>query len=109
MQPTRTESHIYELSQFSLQFSKAVQAATELTNNHETLIVVTADHSHTMTISGYANRGADILGMNSEKSDVDSMPYSTLSYSNGPGYKYPVNNQRYNMTKDDMSENHFIQ
>ena len=28
----------------------------------ETLIIVTADHSNTMTISGYPDRGADIAG-----------------------------------------------
>lgn len=35
------------------EFAKAVQKALELTNAEETLIVVTSDHSHTMTINGY--------------------------------------------------------
>ena len=34
-----------------------------LTDPRETLIVVTADHSHTMTIAGYPHRGNDILGL----------------------------------------------
>jgi alkaline phosphatase len=88
----------------TVEFSKAVQAAVELTDNKETLIVVTADHSHTMTISGYSNRGADILGMNTEKSDVDGGAYPTLSYANGPGYKVPVGSKRYNISQDDLSE-----
>ena len=43
----------------------------------ETLIIVTADHSNTMTISGYPTRAADIAGLGpastaSELSDLDS-------------------------------------
>jgi len=40
-----------------------------------------------MTISGYSTRGKDILGLNSFVSDIDGLPYATLSYANGYGYK----------------------
>ena len=73
--------------------SDAVAVAHEMTNPEETLIVVTADHSHTLTISGYPARGNPILGK------VEANPvlktndpvYTTLTYANGPGYqaKYP--------------------
>lgn len=36
------------------EFSKAIEAAVNRVNISETLIVVTADHSHAMTLSGYA-------------------------------------------------------
>jgi alkaline phosphatase len=43
----------------------AVEAAFKMTNPAETLIVVTADHSHTMTLGGYPERGADVRGTTS--------------------------------------------
>lgn len=54
----------------TVEFSKAIQSAVHMTDSSETLLVVTADHSHTMSISGYPDRGADILGLNTESSDV---------------------------------------
>ena len=59
---------------------------------NETLVIVTADHSHTMTISGYPRRGNPILGtvempQGEPLLDLTGKPYTTLSYANGPGYK----------------------
>jgi alkaline phosphatase len=48
----------------TVEFAKAVQAAVDLTNEEDTLIVVTSDHSHTLTLSGYAVRGNPIFGKN---------------------------------------------
>ncbi|XP_030372139.1 alkaline phosphatase [Scaptodrosophila lebanonensis] len=68
----------------TVHFSNAVRRALELTNPWETLIVVSADHAHTMTISGYPLINNPITGLNSELSDVDGLPYAVLSYANGP-------------------------
>ena len=46
----------------TLELEKAVKVALELTKEEETLIVVTADHSHAVTMNGYPKRGNDILG-----------------------------------------------
>lgn len=68
----------------TLEFDKAIQIAAKLTNENDTLIVVTADHAHTMSINGYPQRGFDILGIYGKSKD--GKPYATLSYANGPGY-----------------------
>ena len=69
-------------------FDQAVAAALEMTDNDDTLIIVTADHSHTMTISGYPARGNPILGkvnpgLGPDLKGLDGKPYTTLSYANG--------------------------
>lgn len=66
-----------------LEFDAAVEAAVRLSDAQETLIVVTADHSHTLTMSGYANRGTSILGQDAAQRDLDGVPYSTLNYAIG--------------------------
>lgn len=50
------------------ELAKAVEAAMKMVNLEETLIVVTSDHSHTMTYSGYSSRGTDILGFSNNVS-----------------------------------------
>ncbi|WAJ70309.1 alkaline phosphatase [Catenovulum adriaticum] len=77
----------------TIEFAKAVQAAYDNTNPNETLILVTADHSHVFTIAGYPKRGNPILGKvipvrSTEPSlAADNMPYTTLGYNNGLGYR----------------------
>lgn len=38
----------------TVEFSKAIDLARKRTSEDDTLIVVTSDHSHTMSISGYS-------------------------------------------------------
>jgi len=77
----------------TIELSKAVQAAVDNTNPEETLIIVTADHSHVFTIAGYPKRGNPILGkVVSVGSDTpalasDGMPYTTVGYMNGLGFR----------------------
>ena len=68
----------------------AIRAAVEATDAEDTLILVTADHSHTLTIAGYAGRGNPILGLSASgiggyMRGADGKPYTTLGYANGPG------------------------
>ncbi|XP_073815782.1 alkaline phosphatase 5 [Musca autumnalis] len=70
----------------TVEFSKAIAAARELTSEEDTLIVVTADHSHSFSYNGYPYRGNDIFGKTPATPD-DEKPYMTLSYANGPSYE----------------------
>ncbi|XP_073829485.1 membrane-bound alkaline phosphatase-like [Musca autumnalis] len=79
--------------------SEAVALARSITSEQDTLIVVASDHSHTMSISGYAKRGANIFSYGAMGEDL--MPYLTLSYANGPSFKEFFNtklNVRYDPT-----------
>jgi len=77
----------------AIEFSNAVQAAIDNTNPEETLILVTADHSHVFTIAGYPKRGNPILGkvvaigQTQPSSAEDGTPYTTLGYNNGGGFR----------------------
>lgn len=90
------------------ELAKAVEAALRMVNLDETLIVVTSDHSHTMSYSGYSKRGSDILGLaNAKYNASDNLPYSTLSYANGPGYKPHENFKRHNLMMDNMNSSNY--
>jgi len=77
----------------TIAFSEAVQAAVDRTDNAETLIIVTADHSHVFTIAGYPRRGNPILGKLVAVGETepalaeDGKPYTTLGYANGRGFR----------------------
>ena len=43
-------------------FDKAISRSIALTSEDDTLIIVTADHSHVMSIGHYSDRGNPILG-----------------------------------------------
>ena len=77
----------------TIAFAEAVAAADELTNDEDTLIIVTADHGHVFTIAGYPKRGNPILGKvvnvgsDEAATAADGTPYTTLGYTNGLGYR----------------------
>ena len=118
----------------TLALEKAVAAALKTIGerSEETLVIVTADHSHGLSMASSAKRGNPILGMmlplsishrnfdniftlfinilqvtlhsfalfsnflgvtdyshgnRDGRSDVDEIPYTTLTYANGPGFQ----------------------
>ena len=77
----------------TIAFDDAIKAALGKVDLTNTLIVVTADHDHTMAFNGYGKRGSPILGNNinyqtgKPSLDADGVPYSTLVFGNGPNRK----------------------
>jgi alkaline phosphatase len=81
----------------TIELSQAVETALKNIDLSETLVIVTADHSHTFNMAGYPQRGNPILGVvkvpdsagnfvGHISKDAQGKPYTTLSYANGPGY-----------------------
>jgi len=81
----------------TIELEKAVQTALDKVDLNNTLIIVTADHSHTFNMAGYPKRGNPILGtvVRNDKQgqpshqlmrDLQGKAYTTLGYQNGPGY-----------------------
>lgn len=90
----------------TVEFSKAVSDAAQLTSEEDTLIVVTSDHAHTISMAGYPKRGENILGT-TKKLAKDNMLYTTLSYANGPQTSVRSNGSscvRVNVSDDDFGK-----
>lgn len=76
----------------TLAFDSAIQAALATVDLSDTLIVVTADHDHTMTMNGYGQRGSGLHVLDVVRDpasgdpllDADGYPYPTLVFGNGP-------------------------
>ncbi|XP_060076767.1 uncharacterized protein LOC132556377 [Ylistrum balloti] len=94
----------------TLMLEEAVNKAVGLTSDEDTLIIVTADHSHPFNIAGYSYRGNDILGITIPYWDEpprDYLPYTSLVYGNGPGRR-PYED-RTNYTGVDTTADNFQQ
>jgi alkaline phosphatase len=84
------DGNAYRSLEDMVAFDNAIKAALAKVNLSETLVVVTADHSHVFTIAGYPKRGNPILETIVEpdgttKLGKDGKPFTTLGYANGPG------------------------
>ncbi len=73
----------------TIAFDEAIQRALDKVDLSNTLIVVTADHDHTMVINGYARKGNPILDIvrdyktGQASLDADGLPYTALVFGNG--------------------------
>ncbi|KAK5602760.1 hypothetical protein CRENBAI_026665 [Crenichthys baileyi] len=90
----------------AVEMDRAIGRAGLLTSTHDTLSVVTADHSHVFSFGGYTHRGNTIFGLSPMLSDVDQKPFTAILYGNGPGYKI-VNGGRENISTTKYEENNY--
>lgn len=94
-------------------FDAAIARALQLVDLKDTLVLVTADHSHVFTIAGYPPRGTSIFGLASVTEDgepvnaKDGKPYTTLGYANGPGAK--AGELRSDPSKEDTAALNYLQ
>jgi len=88
-------NNAYRALDETVALSEAVAVAVEKTDRRETLIIVTADHGHVLTMGGYSGRGNPILGVVQAKGEktneiwamynrnADGKRYTSLAYGNG--------------------------
>lgn len=92
----------------TISFDDAIKAALGKVDLANTLVVVTADHDHTLAFNGYSHLGNDILGKTTDvktKKPVlaaDGKPFTTLVFGNGLS---PRNAVRDDITSVDTSGN----
>ncbi|XP_067897588.1 intestinal-type alkaline phosphatase-like [Heterodontus francisci] len=80
-------------------FDNAIERASLLTSDVDTLSIVTADHSHMFAFGGYAVRGNSIFGLTPNLA-ADKKAFTAILYGNGPGYAI-TNDTRPNVTSTD--------
>ncbi|PWR03703.1 alkaline phosphatase [Meridianimarinicoccus roseus] len=108
-------------------FAEAVAMADELTDDADTLIIVTADHEHAIAFNGYCGRGTPILGLCYDIAQIgdkhsdelvladDGKPYTVIGYLNGTGSVLveqedgTYSGARPDVTQDDATDLDYVQ
>ncbi|CAF0976264.1 unnamed protein product [Brachionus calyciflorus] len=91
-------------------FDEAIGHALKTVSLEDTLIVVTADHSHAFTIGGNSLRGNPVYGLALTSyvnvSDAN-LTYTSILYGNGPGGLVKIRD--YNLTLNETQRPNYMQ
>ncbi|GMT24759.1 hypothetical protein PFISCL1PPCAC_16056, partial [Pristionchus fissidentatus] len=87
------------------EFSHTIETIRGLVGE-DTLVVVTADHGHALTLPGYVHKQNSILAAEVETDgmDADGLPIPNIHFAAGPGSK--TNRSTY--TEEDRKKDHFV-
>ncbi|KAK7503299.1 hypothetical protein BaRGS_00005564, partial [Batillaria attramentaria] len=106
-------TNAYRALHDTLAFADAVQRATEMLDSSDSLIVTTADHSHTFVLAGYGYRGNPILGKAGHDAHMslasDHKPYTPLLYGTGPGFDSAHSSGRPDLSHVDTTDINYQQ
>ncbi|XP_075807391.1 intestinal-type alkaline phosphatase 1-like [Microtus pennsylvanicus] len=91
----------------AVMFDSAIERADQLTSEQDTMILVTADHSHVFSFGGYTLRGTSIFGLAPQNAQ-DGKTYTSILYGNGPGYALSLG-QRPNVTREESGDPSYLQ
>ena len=93
-----------------MSFDDAIGDTLRRVSLEDTMLVVTADHSHTFTLGGWTERGNPVLGISKNNrgntSDVN-LTHTSILYGNGPGGLLKI--REYNLTNEETEENEYVQ
>ncbi|GAB0193641.1 intestinal-type alkaline phosphatase-like [Grus japonensis] len=89
----------------AVEFDRAIERAGALTDEAQTLTVITADHSHVFSFGGYTLRGSSIFGLAPSKA-TDKKNYTSILYGNGPGY---LGSSRTDVDEDTANQYNYLQ
>ncbi|XP_071745444.1 alkaline phosphatase, tissue-nonspecific isozyme-like [Lepeophtheirus salmonis] len=83
-------------------FDDAVLTALNMTSEEDTLIIVTADHGHSISFGAYEQRGVDVRGPSDTMKGVDKKSLPILVYANSPGFNkhYDVDEEKQIIRKE---------
>lgn len=93
-----------------IELEQAVETALSMVNTDETLIILTGDHGHSLTFSGYSPLGNPVFGLvggQGEDATIfeDGKPRTSVGYRDGPG---GITGERPNPAELDTQDPHFI-
>ncbi|MEW5423220.1 alkaline phosphatase [Amorphus sp. 3PC139-8] len=110
------DGNVFRALTDGVEFANAVAAADELTDDGDTLIIVTADHEHAIAFNGYCGRGSPINGLcmgvskdkiehtNEPEVAADGKPYTVVGYLNGVGSVLKENGNDYSGSRPDLTQ-----